>query len=449
MNSDSLLALTFLFEKRAILLLKRAQSVVEPLDSQKETPKVPFNQDLDKTPVVAPNLTMPPPSAPPATEATIISGFRNDLAYLLNKPISFQDVSQWLEKNKSVLGDRIYDEWSVGTDPEGITYLALSLDSDTKIYVRIYAVADFTSFKPKSSAILLPVGNIPKLWIVIGTRTSGLEKLDPILSQDAFIVVALSTLFEAYPGNKAFQEKAAKFIKDNTPALNKIKKFFTLIPRKLGAGVDGVAFAISPNLVIKIHKSEFLFHEAQKSMKRLHAVPDLAKTEAMIYDAGTIGTFVDMENLVPIYYTIMELMKPVTDMNRYVQTYISYILDKFAKKITAEKAEKWKILKEKFKENISDSNTHTIMKDETLKAANEMADTVKKELPASYFSTIESKIPNLRSTWLSALAEEFIMKYLTSRTDLHIGNLGVTNYGEFRYFDPAWALRKSEFPAII
>lgn len=444
MNSDSILALTFLFEKRASFLLKRAQSTEINNDT--------FNEDLVKTPVVAPNFTVQPESKP-TTETTFaplyITNFRNDLAMLLNKPISFQDASKWLEKNKSVLGHGIYDEWSVGSDPEGISYLGLNIDDNKKIYARIYAVADFASFKQKSSAILHPVGNIPKLWIVIGTRTSGLEKLDPTLSQDAFIVMALSTLFEAYPGNKAFQEKAAKFIKDNILSINKIKKFFTLIPRKLGAGVDGIAFAISSTLVIKIHRSEFLFHEAQKAMKRLHAIPDLAKTEAMIYDAGIIGAFPDQGGSALVYYTIIERMKPVTDMSRHTQSYLSRILGRFARKITSEKEAKWKYLKEKLKENISDEKTHAIIKEEVSKAANEMADVVKKELPESYFTVIESQIPNLRPTWIFSLAEEIIMKYLTSRTDLHIGNLGVTNYGEFRYFDPAWDRRKSEFPSNI
>jgi hypothetical protein len=29
------------------------------------------------------------------------------------------------------------------------------------------------------------------------------------------------------------------------------------------------------------------------------------------------------------------------------------------------------------------------------------------------------------------------MKFLTSRGDLHLGNLGLTGYGDFRYYDPA------------
>lgn len=44
----------------------------------------------------------------------------------------------------------------------------------------------------------------------------------------------------------------------------------------------------------------------------------------------------------------------------------------------------------------------------------------------------------LRGNWLVKFIEEIILKYLTGRGDLHLGNLGVTNQGNFRYFDPAY-----------
>jgi hypothetical protein len=44
----------------------------------------------------------------------------------------------------------------------------------------------------------------------------------------------------------------------------------------------------------------------------------------------------------------------------------------------------------------------------------------------------------LKDNWLRLYIEEIIVKYLTSRTDLHLGNLGITNSGELRYFDPSY-----------
>lgn len=49
-----------------------------------------------------------------------------------------------------------------------------------------------------------------------------------------------------------------------------------------------------------------------------------------------------------------------------------------------------------------------------------------------------SKQFNLKPNWLKTFAEEVLMKYLTNRTDLHTGNLGITEYGLLRYFDPSF-----------
>ena len=45
---------------------------------------------------------------------------------------------------------------------------------------------------------------------------------------------------------------------------------------------------------------------------------------------------------------------------------------------------------------------------------------------------------NLKDNWLENLIEEIIHKINTGRTDLHTGNIGVTNYGQLRFFDPVF-----------
>jgi len=43
----------------------------------------------------------------------------------------------------------------------------------------------------------------------------------------------------------------------------------------------------------------------------------------------------------------------------------------------------------------------------------------------------------LNNNWLNRFVEEILVKLLTGRNDLHIGNLGITNNGYFRFFDSA------------
>ena len=78
------------------------------------------------------------------------------------------------------------------------------------------------------------------------------------------------------------------------------------------------------------------------------------------------------------------------------------------------------------------------IKDKVRRGAAEMARRIRNYLGNTAFDYIESA-EDLRSDWLESLAEEFIMKYLTGRTDLHAGNIGLTQYGNFRYFDPAYS----------
>ena len=47
----------------------------------------------------------------------------------------------------------------------------------------------------------------------------------------------------------------------------------------------------------------------------------------------------------------------------------------------------------------------------------------------------EEMTTNLRPSWLPSLIQEVLMKNVIGRIDLHMGNIGVTSYGEFRFFD--------------
>ena len=45
----------------------------------------------------------------------------------------------------------------------------------------------------------------------------------------------------------------------------------------------------------------------------------------------------------------------------------------------------------------------------------------------------------INPNWLLKLIEEMLWKYATGRDDLHGGNIGITSFGDFRFFDPAYA----------
>ena len=54
---------------------------------------------------------------------------------------------------------------------------------------------------------------------------------------------------------------------------------------------------------------------------------------------------------------------------------------------------------------------------------------------------IGKSVSGLKPEWVFLLVKEIILKFLSGRCDLHIGNVGVTKNRksrEFRYFDPAF-----------
>lgn len=184
------------------------------------------------------------------------------------------------------------------------------------------------------------------------------------------------------------------------------------------------------------------YDHALQAMERIHFNPSLGKTEAMIYDAGEIGNF---ENYRFFYY-IMERMAPVTEIAGLRED-LRHVVTNIVSKIYKDR-DFWRDLKKKdFKADAD------LIKAKVKEAAARYAQEIKikdkvfvKGIENTYLLNkvkIDKQDPKehvipLSANWLASLAEEILMKYLTGRTDLHLGNLGVTAYGEFRYFDPAF-----------
>lgn len=361
------------------------------------------------------------------------------LSNLVNDHITEDDFNRWLEKNRNSLSKiPSKNRWALLPNNLGVrTHVG-----NDKDYNDIYVYVTKNSSPPdklivSEEMILQSQGKIPPLWLWIGqadyTDTSKILEAD--LAHNEFLVNAVKYLYGYVDFNSV-----KELIQQNRKVIDGIRSFFVGRPQFLGEGADGVVYAISPNAILKFFNDEHLYNETKKAIDRLHTQPDLAKTEAMIYDVGKLTTN-NSENPYNIQYYIMERMKPITSFDDVNFTYaIKSIIISVINYIISSRFSKWK----EFKSKINDPKVHSLIKSEVMKAAQLLAPDIRNS-HHKYIYLIESKNIQLNDNWLEVLIEEIIMKYLTSRTDLHTGNLGVTNHGEFRYFDPAYREYTSEF----
>lgn len=337
--------------------------------------------------------------------------------------ISLSDINDWLKANTNI-GKVFNQTWKI--NPQSISS---SIGNGSIAWIS----NNYNHPKGENvsqSSLLKPTSKIPALWFWISSLDTK-APLDKDLAHDAFIVESLSKITLQPMQSSSFLHDVKLFIEQNKDKINKLRSLFQNIPRRLGVGEntsDGVAFSIGPNMVLKIFKSKLAFEKATAAMERLHKNPMLAKTEAMIYDTGILGEFDDKM----IFYYIMEKMVPVRKLNPELETYLqsirSFILD-----YIDDNKNYWDDLKPLVNDPASANKIKSLVD----RGANHISNYIKSSGIDESIEEIE-KLVKLKSNWIKLLAEEMLMKYITGRTDLHLGNLGVTNYGEFRYFDPAY-----------
>lgn len=341
---------------------------------------------------------------------------------------TMEQWNSWMAANQTVIGRIANKNWSM-------------LPGNKAIHAPDYPNMDlitkepnppFDQFDIASQAILSPSGPIPQLWLWIGKAIQG-KIYEPAVAQDVWLAEAMARMFDAY-GVEQTQDRDAKvieFIKRNRATIDKIRSAFAKQPVRLGAGADGVAYDIGQDRVLKVFKDRQAFVKAMEAIKRLHKQPQVAKTEAMIYDAGLLGSFQRYEDQTfDIYYYIMEKMTPLRDyygvdeevrkILKYVATYIRNDAETF----------------QDLKQQIRDPEDLDNVKKEVARLAENMAAGLMAR-SGSLLDKIEDKIPTLRRGWLSSYIEEIMIKFITGRGDLHMGNLGVTSYGDLRYYDPS------------
>lgn len=377
---------------------------------------------------LAQNIDVP---LPPATKYLY-----SNLRRMLNQDLSKEEFLTWQQSNATVLGNKLSDtnnNWFANFENN----LQLDLDvpgESSKVVIittspKLSSSWDDDKYVNREvieSSVLRSSGNIPamKLFVVESFSSSAMANIPKEMAHEEYLITAFSELF-GRPNHEEMLEFFTKYKKN----IDRIRSLFHETPKYLGGGADGVAFSLGTNFILKIFRDTHSFEAAKKAVERLHKHPELAKTEAMIYDVGVLGIFERQH----VYYYIMERMKTVRSLDDTSQNSVAEIAREIASRIKNIKSSSLQALKSQ----IEDPAKYKEIKAEVSKLSSNLEGLIRMRL-SHHVDRVEGNL-KLKPDWLKLFAEELIMKYLTSRTDLHMGNLGVTQQGELRYFDPAYS----------
>ena len=355
---------------------------------------------------------------------------------LLLGVFSDEEVKAFLENNSSVLtkglmGLLYAQDWAAISPTlvksiEGDPGTPICIVSTNPINIEKPLPLMVREFKPVFNVALKGVGKVPTLYIY---SIRYLEKsLHGDLLQSSKLFATYSFFIDSIKG-WIDQTKLEKFISEKKSVLDYLLGQCAKPPVFLGQGTEGSVFDIGGQRVLKIlANNTYAYQKALESIDRLHTSHRLGKTEAMIYDAGIVGEF-DRNTY---YYILMEKMQPVSNFPnerrklRSVMTKISDVIDT---------EPVFKKLRDVVKGDTPYSEK-TI--DKFIKRfIPQMVAKIDKLYSEYYLKELGENL-NLSDKWLERIIEELIVKYITGRTDLHLGNLGITKSRELRYFDPTY-----------
>jgi hypothetical protein len=369
------------------------------------------------------------------------ASFKYALRRLLLKEVPHNEIISWIELNK--LESLASGYWSRAVD-DSTEYMtsahptAPRAEQDHEFFIGL-SPKEPTQFDIDVSKPLRGFGEIPKLHLCSGTIKTGLGGTYPKeLAHDDFVVKALAKIADLDFLDSKDLATIHKFLKDNKSKIDSIRKSFAFQPRELGAGSDGIAFAINDRQVLKIFSSRTAYQSAHDAMARMHKGSPTARTEANIYDVGVLGQVVKSDSrritVITVYYYILERMatgKQLINSNANLRVIIDFMTGRFL----LPKFEKARGQITEMTRDGKDGEAHS----EAKKLSRSIRNMVISDPECiSSIKNINDHEKDINSDWLDLLSEEVVYKLLTNREDLHVGNIGKNTMGEFRFFDPSY-----------
>jgi hypothetical protein len=332
----------------------------------------------------------------------------------LNIQITREDLDKWNQNNSKEISLTLMNKPEIRDDIlyfNGRTNKAVI--GKTRDSILKFVNDDITV---KKEAVLNSTDKIPKLYFLnftIDDKSKSFVSKD--FAQNDYLVDVFRDLFAVMDINKV-----EEFYNQHKARIDNLRPMFSHKPKFLGAGIEGIAFDVGKGIVLKFFTDAFIYNKALESIRLLHDKPELAKTEVMIYGTGCIGEYDGLD----LYYIFVEKVRTIEkdydkkDLKIIVKTiddYIRFYNDDFLK------------LKEKYSQNKL-----------SIKDLKEHIENAKKVVIGRHRDSVElfTVKEKLRKNWIDRFIEEIFMKYITSRGDLNMENLGYTNTGDLRYFDP-------------
>lgn len=375
---------------------------------------------------------------------------KNELESFLDNKISDDVYNLWLDKNLDIYNyfNMYYFSYKIINSNKYLLSMrsiySYILSKNSKTVVEDFDTLTDKILQVNKSIFVKGVGNIPDLFLTLIENQNTGKNINKFLLKYPF-------LFEYLYKNGYNESIIFKFIEDNQSKLNNLVSLFSSNPKMLGAGADGMAFDIGNNMVLKLFEDKYLYDKSIESLNRLHKDPTIGNTEAMIYDVGVLGSIKDPEELT-IYYYVMEKMQPLSSL---AESALQYIVAAIVSKIRNDFPSELKEIKNKIKDNNKDIENDLDLITRKIKLLLDTNSNVD-----SFLKKIEKEYTTLAKDWFFKLIKEVISKYLTSRTDLHMGNIGFSERevsfskednkfvneksGYFRYFDPAYKRWQSD-----